>query len=153
MWPEAKSVFIFNALYMILNGEQNKLLFAESSESSNGSDDNVKLWNLKFCHTLESNASLTVGDTLSFVLFCVLMCFRRQGEGVRVFWDRLREPSFTSRWNPFATDLPFITFISHPVKSISGSFVTLCDVSQSSVWLCLKAQFTQITKTYSLTYL
>ena len=43
MWPEAKSVFIFNALYMILNGEQNKLLFAESSESSNGSDDNVKL--------------------------------------------------------------------------------------------------------------
>ncbi|CAK6956242.1 tumor protein p63-regulated gene 1 protein [Scomber scombrus] len=52
----------------------------------------------------------------------------RQGGGVRVFWDRLRELSFTSKWNPFATDLPFITFTSHPVKSISGSFATLCDV-------------------------
>uniref|UniRef100_I3KT79 Tumor protein p63 regulated 1 n=2 Tax=Oreochromis TaxID=8139 RepID=I3KT79_ORENI len=43
----------------------------------------------------------------------------RNGEGVRVFWDRLREPSFTSRWNPFATDFPFITFTYHPVRNIS----------------------------------
>ncbi|XP_067453888.1 tumor protein p63-regulated gene 1 protein [Thunnus thynnus] len=55
---------------------------------------------------------------------------QREGEGVRVFWDRLREPSFTSRWNPFATDLPFITFTSHPVRTISDSFTTLCDIEK-----------------------
>ncbi|KAF0042596.1 hypothetical protein F2P81_006128 [Scophthalmus maximus] len=53
---------------------------------------------------------------------------QRGGEGVRVFWDRLREPSFTSRWNPFATDFPFITFTSHPVWNASDTFAQLCDV-------------------------
>lgn len=75
------------------------------------------------------NASLSVGDTLSFPL--CLDVFRREGEGVRVFWDRLREPSFTSRWNPFATDYPFITFTYHPVRSTSDTFTALCDVSWS----------------------
>uniref|UniRef100_A0AAZ1X103 HSac2 domain-containing protein n=1 Tax=Oreochromis aureus TaxID=47969 RepID=A0AAZ1X103_OREAU len=51
----------------------------------------------------------------------------RNGEGVRVFWDRLREPSFTSRWNPFATDFPFITFTYHPVRNISDAFTALTD--------------------------
>lgn len=53
---------------------------------------------------------------------------RREGEGVRVFWDRLREPSFISRWNPFATDYPFTTFTYHPVRNISDKFATLCDI-------------------------
>uniref|UniRef100_A0A3B4U1E6 Tumor protein p63 regulated 1 n=2 Tax=Seriola dumerili TaxID=41447 RepID=A0A3B4U1E6_SERDU len=53
---------------------------------------------------------------------------RREGEGLRVFWDRLREPSFISRWNPFATDFPFITFTYHPVRNISDSFAALCDI-------------------------
>lgn len=53
---------------------------------------------------------------------------RREGEGVRVFWDRLREPSFTSRWNPFADDLPCITFTSHPVRNVTDSFTTLCNI-------------------------
>uniref|UniRef100_UPI0037E892D9 tumor protein p63-regulated gene 1 protein n=1 Tax=Semicossyphus pulcher TaxID=241346 RepID=UPI0037E892D9 len=53
---------------------------------------------------------------------------KREGEGVRVFWDRLREPSFTSRWNPFATDFPFITFTHHPVRNIGDKFTTLCDI-------------------------
>ncbi|KAM7012799.1 tumor protein p63-regulated gene 1 protein [Tautogolabrus adspersus] len=53
---------------------------------------------------------------------------QREGEGVRVFWDRLREPSFTSRWNPFATDFPFITFTYHPVRNISDTFTALCDI-------------------------
>ncbi|XP_039896345.1 tumor protein p63-regulated gene 1 protein [Simochromis diagramma] len=54
----------------------------------------------------------------------------RNGEGMRVFWDRLREPSFTSRWNPFATDLPFITFTYHPVRKISDVFTALTDVEK-----------------------
>uniref|UniRef100_A0AAQ6ACX2 Tumor protein p63 regulated 1 n=1 Tax=Amphiprion ocellaris TaxID=80972 RepID=A0AAQ6ACX2_AMPOC len=52
----------------------------------------------------------------------------REGEGVRIFWDRLREPSFSSRWNPFATDFPFITFTYHPVRNISDTFAALCDI-------------------------
>ncbi|XP_040896921.1 tumor protein p63-regulated gene 1 protein [Toxotes jaculatrix] len=52
----------------------------------------------------------------------------REGEGMRIFWDRLREPSFTSRWNPFATDFPFITFTYHPVRNISDTFAALCDI-------------------------
>lgn len=75
------------------------------------------------------SASLSAGDTLSFPL--CLDVFRREGEGVRVFWDRLREPSFTSRWNPFATDFPFITFTYHPVRSMNDTFAALCDVSRS----------------------
>ncbi|KAF1386227.1 hypothetical protein PFLUV_G00115970 [Perca fluviatilis] len=54
----------------------------------------------------------------------------REGEGVRVFWDRLREPSFTSRWNPFATDFPFITFTHHPVRNVSDTFAALCDIQK-----------------------
>ncbi|XP_024910016.1 tumor protein p63-regulated gene 1 protein isoform X2 [Cynoglossus semilaevis] len=53
---------------------------------------------------------------------------QRSGDGVRVFWDRLREPSFISRWNPFATDFPFSTFTYHPVRNTSDTFESLCDV-------------------------
>ncbi|XP_047442120.1 tumor protein p63-regulated gene 1 protein [Mugil cephalus] len=52
----------------------------------------------------------------------------RAGEGLRVFWDRLREPSFSSKWNPFATDFPFITFTYHPVRNVSDMFTALCDI-------------------------
>ncbi|XP_061592997.1 tumor protein p63-regulated gene 1 protein [Cololabis saira] len=65
--------------------------------------------------------------TFSFPKRSVL---QRDGEGVRVFWDRLREPSFTSRWNPFATDFPFVTLIPHPVRNISDSFSSLCDIEK-----------------------
>ncbi|KAM3619842.1 uncharacterized protein V6R79_014498 [Siganus canaliculatus] len=54
----------------------------------------------------------------------------REGLGVRVFWDRLREPSFTSRWNPFATDFPFITFTDHPVRNANDAFAALCDIQK-----------------------
>ncbi|XP_059197423.1 tumor protein p63-regulated gene 1 protein [Centropristis striata] len=54
----------------------------------------------------------------------------REGEGMRVFWDRLREPSFTSRWNPFSVDFPFITFIYHPVRDINDTFATICDIDK-----------------------
>uniref|UniRef100_A0A8C1G566 Tumor protein p63 regulated 1 n=1 Tax=Cyprinus carpio TaxID=7962 RepID=A0A8C1G566_CYPCA len=53
----------------------------------------------------------------------------REGEGVRVFWDKLREPSFTSRWNPFSVEYPFTTFTYHPVKSANEELGRLCDVS------------------------
>ncbi|XP_072246185.1 tumor protein p63-regulated gene 1 protein [Leuresthes tenuis] len=55
---------------------------------------------------------------------------QREGEGIRVFWDRLREPSFISRWNPFATDFPFITFTHHPVRNVNDTFSALCDIQK-----------------------
>ncbi|KAM9761741.1 tumor protein p63-regulated gene 1 protein isoform 2-T3 [Menidia menidia] len=55
---------------------------------------------------------------------------KREGEGIRVFWDRLREPSFVSRWNPFATDFPFITFTQHPVRNTNETFTSLCNIEK-----------------------
>ncbi|XP_010772961.1 tumor protein p63-regulated gene 1-like protein [Notothenia coriiceps] len=78
--------------------------------------------------------------TLCFHVFHCLHVFRRDGEGVRVFWDRLREPSFTSRWNPFATDFPFVTFTHHPVRTVSNSFSDLCDIQKFQEQLRAAAQ-------------
>uniref|UniRef100_A0A3Q4H4J6 Tumor protein p63 regulated 1 n=1 Tax=Neolamprologus brichardi TaxID=32507 RepID=A0A3Q4H4J6_NEOBR len=66
-----------------------------------------------------------VNEEVDGSVLSVWLMAERNGEGVRVFWDRLREPSFTSRWNPFATDFPFITFTYHPVRKISD-VGTLC---------------------------
>ncbi|XP_012677143.1 tumor protein p63-regulated gene 1 protein [Clupea harengus] len=52
---------------------------------------------------------------------------KREGEGLRIFWDRLREPVFSSRWNPFSTDYPYYTFTYHPVRGLD-QFATLCEL-------------------------
>lgn len=84
----------------------------------------VSSW-LVFCHNVKfwCTADSSAGDWHGSDVF------RRSGDGVRVFWDRLREPSFISRWNPFATDFPFSTFTYHPVRNTSDTFESLCDVS------------------------
>ncbi|CAL8309950.1 unnamed protein product [Lota lota] len=64
----------------------------------------------------------------------------RPGEGVRVFWDRLREPSFTSRWNPFTTDYPYMTFTDHPVRATDDKFSTLCDIQDFRMQLKVAAE-------------
>ncbi|XP_054876331.1 tumor protein p63-regulated gene 1 protein [Poeciliopsis prolifica] len=56
---------------------------------------------------------------------------KRDGDGLRIFWDRLREPSFSSKWNPFANDFPFTTFIHHPVRNID-TLAALCDIQTFS---------------------
>ncbi|XP_056270487.1 tumor protein p63-regulated gene 1 protein isoform X2 [Pseudoliparis swirei] len=73
---------------------------------------------------------------------------QREGEGLRVFWDRLREPSFTSRWNPFATDFPFVTFTDHPVRSISDTFNALCDMQNFRERLHEAAQHAHAVKPF-----
>ncbi|XP_069053922.1 tumor protein p63-regulated gene 1 protein isoform X1 [Lepisosteus oculatus] len=64
----------------------------------------------------------------------------REGEGLRVYWDRLREPTFTSRWNPFTTDYPFCTFTSHPVKDASEKFAAICELQHFREQLVQAAQ-------------
>ncbi|XP_031758305.1 tumor protein p63-regulated gene 1 protein isoform X1 [Xenopus tropicalis] len=53
---------------------------------------------------------------------------KREGEGLRVHWDKLREPTFANRWNPFSEVLPYTTFIDHPLKSSSEKFSVICQV-------------------------
>ncbi|XP_074524706.1 tumor protein p63-regulated gene 1 protein [Halichoeres trimaculatus] len=81
--------------------------------------------------------------TFSFPKHSIL---QRAGDGVRVFWDRLREPSFTSRWNPFTTDYPFITFTYHPVRNMNESFTSLCDIQSFGEKLKDAAQKVHATK-------
>lgn len=81
----------------------------------------------KFLHIPDDKTRLVIAER---VTLCV--CSRREGEGVRVFWDRPREPAFTSRWNPFATDYPFLTFTHHPARDASDSFAVLCDVRETA---------------------
>ncbi|XP_059416379.1 tumor protein p63-regulated gene 1-like protein [Carassius carassius] len=86
--------------------------------------------------------------SLNFIdrIFHGTFCFpphtllKREGEGVRVFWDKLREPSFTSRWNPFSVDYPFTTFTYHPVKSANEELGRLCDIENFREQLTLAAQ-------------
>ncbi|XP_053315501.1 tumor protein p63-regulated gene 1 protein [Spea bombifrons] len=54
---------------------------------------------------------------------------KREGEGLRIYWDKLREPSFLSRWNPLSGDLPYTTFTEHPLKNCSEQFSNICLLS------------------------
>lgn len=57
---------------------------------------------------------------------------KREGEGLRIHWDKLREASFVSRWNPLSSDLPYTTFIDHPLSTYCAQ---LSAVSQISVFI------------------
>uniref|UniRef100_A0A3B3YZV9 HSac2 domain-containing protein n=1 Tax=Poecilia mexicana TaxID=48701 RepID=A0A3B3YZV9_9TELE len=70
---------------------------------------------------------------------------KRDGDGVRIYWDRLREPSFTSRWNPFANDFPFTTFTHHPVRNID-TLAALCDIQTFSERLKTAAERAHVRK-------
>uniref|UniRef100_A0A3P9PS69 Tumor protein p63 regulated 1 n=1 Tax=Poecilia reticulata TaxID=8081 RepID=A0A3P9PS69_POERE len=69
----------------------------------------------------------------------------RDGDGVRIYWDRLREPTFTSRWNPFANDFPFTTFTHHPVRNID-TLAALCDIQAFSEKLKAAAERAHVRK-------
>ncbi|MCJ8729686.1 hypothetical protein PDJAM_G00109370 [Pangasius djambal] len=64
----------------------------------------------------------------------------REGEGVRVFWDKLREPSLASRWNPFATDFPYSTLTYHPVRNVNEKLSELCELQSFKEQLTAAAQ-------------
>ncbi|XP_068176604.1 tumor protein p63-regulated gene 1 protein isoform X2 [Antennarius striatus] len=72
--------------------------------------------------------------------------FKREGEGLRIYWDRMREPSLSSRWNPFASDYPFISFTHHPVKNVCEKFAALCDIEKFRMQLTEAAQKAHVLK-------
>ncbi|MFT7810912.1 tumor protein p63-regulated gene 1-like protein isoform X1 [Arapaima gigas] len=66
----------------------------------------------------------------------------REEQGLRVYWDKMREPSFASRWNPFAKDYPFATFTYHPARTANEKFAALCELENfrdQLVQACQKA--------------
>uniref|UniRef100_A0A8C1FZQ6 Tumor protein p63 regulated 1 n=2 Tax=Cyprinus carpio TaxID=7962 RepID=A0A8C1FZQ6_CYPCA len=90
-------------------------------------------------HGIEDVKAL-VNPTEDGAVQSVWLMAEREGEGVRVFWDKLREPSFTSRWNPFSVEYPFTTFTYHPVKSANEELGRLCDIQNFREQLTSAAQ-------------
>ncbi|XP_066521948.1 tumor protein p63-regulated gene 1 protein isoform X2 [Hoplias malabaricus] len=65
---------------------------------------------------------------------------KREGEGVRLFWDRLREPSFAARWNPFSVDYPYTTLTYHPVRNANDKLSRICEIHTFREQLTAAAQ-------------
>ncbi|XP_051873844.1 tumor protein p63-regulated gene 1 protein [Pristis pectinata] len=53
---------------------------------------------------------------------------RKEAHGLRIHWDKLREASFFSRWNPWSNEIPYTTFIEHPVKGANEMFTSICQL-------------------------
>ncbi|XP_075794355.1 tumor protein p63-regulated gene 1 protein isoform X1 [Pelodiscus sinensis] len=68
---------------------------------------------------------------------------KREGEGLRIYWDNLKEPSVLSRWNPWAVDIPYATFTEHPVKGSSEGFRAACQMSEFTAQLVQAVQSAQ----------
>ncbi|XP_060690059.1 tumor protein p63-regulated gene 1-like protein [Hemiscyllium ocellatum] len=65
---------------------------------------------------------------------------RREGKGVRIHWDKLREASFLSRWNPWSTEIPYTTFAEHPAVNATERFTSLCQLENFKIQLSQAVQ-------------
>lgn len=55
---------------------------------------------------------------------------KREGQAVRIQWDKLRQPSFLSRWNPWASDLPYVTLTEHPAARRDKTEAQMCQLEK-----------------------
>uniref|UniRef100_A0A8C5PFX5 HSac2 domain-containing protein n=1 Tax=Leptobrachium leishanense TaxID=445787 RepID=A0A8C5PFX5_9ANUR len=56
---------------------------------------------------------------------------KRDGQGLKVQWDKLREPpSLLSRWNPWAKDLPYIILTKHPGSPGQSDLEDMCKLEE-----------------------
>ncbi|XP_038671393.1 tumor protein p63-regulated gene 1-like protein [Scyliorhinus canicula] len=68
------------------------------------------------------------------------MTSRRDGKGVRLHWDKLREASFISRWNPWSEEIPYTTFAEHPAINATERFTSLCKLENFKAALASAVQ-------------
>ncbi|KAJ1122412.1 hypothetical protein NDU88_000899 [Pleurodeles waltl] len=70
---------------------------------------------------------------------------KREGQAVRIQWDKLREPSFISRWNPWASDLPYVTLTEHPAADREKTVMHMCQLEKFKAKLTEQVQAAHAT--------
>lgn len=67
-----------------------------------------------------------IKNSFVFVVYSKnLFSRKRHMSGVRLMWNRGNPLPLAKKWNPFAKDIPWLTYASHPLFWYKGKFVLL----------------------------